>query len=244
MEGLFSKTDCRPLLKTALLFFSSRLQTQQINPAGSSGDPRLVPVLHRIPTSHAWDREVEQGHRSSTGHLWEKMLHRWRGRASGSSPSAGFAATLAQRPGPPQRRPARRGEAPGETPAGPSAGTAQVTQRGNHRLQPLPCPSLSPRGVTRAGHYWAPSRPRPARSLAPPPTLGPMRRAPSPHVGVAASDQWVRSAEGEGQAGAAVHAGDASSLPPSDTVSSGPRPERRDWSGSHALSFPFSRRLA
>lgn len=155
MEGLFSKTDCcRPLLNTSPLFFSSRLQVQQINPAGSSRDPRLVPVVHRIPTSHAWDREVEQGHRSSTRHLWEKMLHRWRGRASGYSPSAGFAATVAQRPGPPQRGPAHCREAPGEAPTGPSAGTAQVTQRENHRPRPLPCPS--PRVVSRAGHYWGP----------------------------------------------------------------------------------------
>ena len=64
------------------------------------------------------------------------------GRASGYSPGAGSAATLAQQPGFPRRGCVRRGEAPGENPAGPSADTAQVTQCWYHRLHPFPCLKL------------------------------------------------------------------------------------------------------
>ena len=67
------------------------------------------------------------------------------------------------------------------------------------------------------------------RPLDPPPKQSPMKGAPSPHVGAAASGQWTRAAEGEGQACAAVDAGDASLLLPFDAVSRGARPrEGRD----------------
>lgn len=162
------------------------------------------------------------------------MRRRRRGRASSYSPSAGSAATLAQRPGPPQHPPARHGEAPGENPVGSSAGTAQVTQRGHHRRRPLS--RLSPRG----GHLSRTLQ-RTRRSLAPPLTQGPMRRAPSPHVGADASDQWAHAAEGGGRrAGRPCRTRLGHPLAPSlRRVSSGARPERggtRCWLRS-ALPF-------
>lgn len=135
------------------------------------------------------------------------MQRRRRGRAGGYSPSAGAAGTLAQRPRPAQRGPARRGDAPGGTSAGPSAGSAQVTQRGHHRLRPLPY--LSPSVATGAGHSAGSAVPSSPASHA----RTNEARAFAPR-GRAASDQWARAAEGEGQAGAAVHAGTlARSLP-------------------------------
>lgn len=116
-------------------------------------------MLHRIATfSHGWGREQSPG--TGPARSTSRMQRRRRGRASRYSPSAGSAASLVQRPRPPQRGPARRGDAPGEASAGPSAGSAQVTQRGHHRLRPLPCHSpSSATGATHSAGSAVPSSP-------------------------------------------------------------------------------------
>lgn len=140
------------------------------------------------------------------------MQRRQPGRASGYSPSAGPAATLAQRPGPPRHGSTCHGEAPGEPPAGPSAGTTQVTQGRHHRL----------RSVLHLSPERRPLKPDtdPALELSGPAShVGTNETRAFAHVGAAASDQWDHAAEGEGQAGAAVDARDARTLPPFHSVS-------------------------
>lgn len=138
--------------------------------------------------------EAEQGQRSSKRHLRDKQQqHRRRGQAGGYSPGAGSTETLAQRPGSPLRRPARRGEAAGENPAGAAAGSAQVTQSRRHSLRPLPAGPQLPKLAPRAGRRAAPARSSPASHSA-----ANEERACAPR-GSGASGQWTRAAEGEGR---------------------------------------------